>query len=240
MKLTFIGTRAFIKHRTKRHWYNAACLVSYRSTTILIDCGIDWLDKVTKIRPRPHAIFITHAHPDHSFGLQGHVPCPVYATQQTIRLLKNFSQIQFRVTSLRQPVKIGGVTVQAFPVEHSINAPAVGYRITAGKKSIFYVPDLVSIRAPNKALKNVSAYIGDGARVMKSRVFRRGKKLFGHTAVATQVHWCQRLGVPQAIFTHCGTEIVTKPIATANKIRALGKKYGVKTVIACDRMVVKV
>jgi len=38
-----------------------------------------------------------------------------------------------------------GIEFEAFPVEHSLRAPAVGYRVTAGRRAIFYGPDLVSI-----------------------------------------------------------------------------------------------
>jgi hypothetical protein len=30
----------------------------------------------------------------------------------------------------------------------------------------------------------------------------------GHTPVRTQLTWCQKMGVPRAIITHCGAEIV--------------------------------
>jgi hypothetical protein len=44
---------------------------------------------------------------------------------------------------------------------------------------------------------------------MRSFVRRRGKALIGHSPVRTQLTWCQKEGVPKAIITHCGSEIVT-------------------------------
>ena len=52
-------------------------------------------------------------------------------------------------------------------------------------------------------------YIGDGATVTQSFIRKRGKALIGHSAVRTQLAWCQKEGVPRAFITHCGSEIVT-------------------------------
>jgi glyoxylase-like metal-dependent hydrolase (beta-lactamase superfamily II) len=47
----------------------------------MIDCGADWLARLKAVAPS--AIVITHAHPDHAFGLARGAPCPVYATAET-------------------------------------------------------------------------------------------------------------------------------------------------------------
>ena len=47
----------------------------------MVDCGEDWLGNLDGLHL--HAIVITHAHPDHAFGLKEGAPCPVYATQIT-------------------------------------------------------------------------------------------------------------------------------------------------------------
>ena len=46
-------------------------------------------------------------------------------------------------------------------MEHSILAPAVGYRVSAGRVRIFYAPDLIFIHDRAAALKGVQLYIGD-------------------------------------------------------------------------------
>jgi ribonuclease BN (tRNA processing enzyme) len=68
MKLTFLGTRGYIEARNERHYRHSALLVSYRRRRVMIDCGEDWLGQIPK--PPPHAIVLTHAHPDHAFGLR--------------------------------------------------------------------------------------------------------------------------------------------------------------------------
>jgi hypothetical protein len=90
-----------------------------------------------------------------------------------------------------------------------LRAPAVGYRITAGKPAVFYSPDLVFIHDRRKALDGIAAYIGDGASISRRLVGRRGRRLIGHAPIETQFAWCQASGVPRALITHCGTQIVT-------------------------------
>lgn len=99
--------------------------------------------------------------------------------------------------------------VSGISVEHSILAPAVGYRISAGRARIFYGPDLLFIHNRAAALKDVQIYIGDGAAITRSFVRRRGERLIGHANVRTQLGWCAKEGVPLVIITHCGSEIVT-------------------------------
>ena len=129
--------------------------------------------------------------------------------------------------------------MQAFTVEHSIRAPAVGYRISAGGISVFYAPDLVFIHRRGRALRNLRAYIGDGATLKRPLVRRRGDTLIGHTTIATQIHWCGTEGVPLAIITHCGTQIVTAPMRSMTRVVGdLGRANGVRAVLAYDGLVV--
>jgi len=119
VKLTFLGTRGEIDARTRRHRMHTSLLVSYRSANVIIDCGLDWLGKLKRVSPR--AIVLTHAHPDHAWGLKQGAPCAVYPIKDR------------HVIKERKPTKICGITFDAFPVEHSILSPAVGYRVSAGR-----------------------------------------------------------------------------------------------------------
>lgn len=202
----------------------------------MIDCGRDWLKKVPAIDP--DAILITHAHSDHAKGLKHGAPCPVYATLETWNVIKRYNIDDRRIIVPRKPLAIEGIDVEAFDVVHALNAPAVGYRITAGKSTIFYVPDLVKIKHQAQALKNIDLYIGDGAIISRRiLVKKRGKTFIGHSPISEQLKWCHKQNVTRAIFTHCGTEIVAgdqKEIT--EKITTLGKKYGVTVRVAFDGM----
>jgi len=235
MKLKFLGTRGEIEKRTRRHRMHTSLMVSYRAANVMIDCGLDWLGKFGRLHPK--AIVLTHAHPDHAWGLRDGAPCPVHAPQKTWQTLTRCRVEDRHVINERSPTKICGITFEAFPLEHSILAPAVGYRVSAGRASIFYVPDLVFIHERAEALKNVQIYIGDGATVTRSFIRRRGKTLIGHSPVRTQLTWCEKEGVAQAIITHCGSEIVTgdeRKLST--KLQAMGAERGVEVRIAYDGM----
>ena len=174
MKFTFLGTRGEIETRTRRHRMHTSLLVSYRGANVMIDCGLDWLGKLERLRPS--AIVLTHAHPDHAWALRNGAPCPVYAPQKTWRTLKNCRVKDRHLIKERTPTKICGITFEAFTVEHSILAPAVGYHVSAGGARIFYAPDLVFIHERAAALQGVQIYIGDGATVTPARSFGDGAK----------------------------------------------------------------
>ncbi len=235
MQLTFLGTRGEIDARTRRHRMHTSLLASYRSANVMIDCGLDWLGKLKRVSPS--AIVLTHAHPDHAWGLKRGAPSPVYAPEKTWQELRHYPIKDRHVIKERTPTKICGITFEAFPVEHSILSPAVGYRVSAGRACIFYAPDLIFIHERNAALNSVQIYIGDGATVTRSFIRRRDQALIGHSPVRTQLTWCEKEGVARAIITHRGSEIVTGDEGKlCAKLRVMAAERGVDVRIAYDGM----
>ncbi len=239
MKISFLGTRGNIDAKTRRHKRHTITMVSYKRTRVMIDCGLDWRGKFEQYKP--DAIFITHAHPDHADGLKDGAPCPVYATKESWELMKKFPIEKKHVVRYRKPFTIGSLRFEAFFVIHSLRAPAVGYRITAEKKIIFVVHDLISIKQRRAALKDVQLYIGDGASITRPIIRRKDSKLFGHTTIRAQLGWCETENVPHAIFTHCGSQIVKGDERVLGaKVRKMGKERGVDASIAYDGLEVKI
>lgn len=238
MKLTFLGTRGCIEAATTRHGRHSTLQIAYRGRRVMIDCGEDWLGQVFALRP--HAIFLTHAHPDHAFGLREGAPCPVYATAETWELIGHYPIAERHLVHPRQPVDFRGLILEAFSVQHSIRAPAVGYRVSAGRAAIFYAPDLVFIHERAAALQGCRLYIGDGATVSRSFVRRSGDQLFGHTPVSTQLTWCRKEGVEKMIVSHCGNEIVQgEAEGILDTIAALARERQVAVEVAHDGMEVR-
>jgi phosphoribosyl 1,2-cyclic phosphodiesterase len=199
----------------------------------MIDCGLDWRRRLDRVGPR--AIVITHGHPDHAFGLQDGAPCPVHATVQTWHHIEKYPIPDRHVIEPRSPRQIEGITFEAFSVEHSIRCPAVGYRVTTDGAAFFYVPDVVYIPAIEEALHGVRLFIGDGASMERGLVRRQGERIFGHAAVKTQLGWCAKHGVPEAVFTHCGTEVVGGDSRElSRKLRAWGRERRVACRFAYD------
>lgn len=204
----------------------------------MVDAGEDWLGELEDLHPR--AIIVTHAHPDHAWGLREGSPAPVWATEETWDALEGYpipteGRHVVRPRSSFEPVE--AVTFEAFTVDHSTRAPAVGYRITAGRVSVFYVPDVVYIHERSEALAGCSAYLGDGATMKRSLVRRSGEHLIGHAPVFTQLGWCAAEGVPRAIITHCGSEIVKGDERVLGaRLRTWADERGVEAELAHDGM----
>ena len=183
----------------------------------------------------PTAIVLTHAHADHAGGLAQGAPCVVYATSDTLHLLRRFPIRDRRRMPLKKSVTIGGIRFTAYPVQHSIRAPAVGYRVSAETGSFFYLPDVAKLPNAPDALCGVGVYIGDGATMRRSMVRVKGGKLIGHAPITTQLDWCANANVRRAIFTHCGSPIVRgDPRASSATVRRLGRERGIDARLARD------
>lgn len=239
MRLTFLGTRGEIPIRSRRHARHTSTEVAYLRRRIVIDLGEDWRGRGRHLAA--DAVVVTHAHVDHVGGLRDGVACPVYATPETWEAIGDWPVSGRHVLSPWTACDIAGVTFEAVPVEHSVRAPAVGYRITAGAATVFYVPDVAAIPESARALAGVSLYVGDGATLNRPLLKRREGILTGHTSIAAQLDWCRVHGVPRAIFTHCGSSIVGGDARVIGaRIAALGHLRGVVARLAHDGLAVQV
>lgn len=234
MKLTFLGTRGYIEAVSDAHRMHTSTLVTYRGRSIRLDCGEDWLGHCDEVRAQ--AIFITHCHPDHAWGLKQGTDLPVYATAESWEQMRSWPVAKQHTIAEREVVTLGRIAVQAFRVQHSTRCPAVGYRITAGAATIFYAPDVIYILDREAALCGCDVYVGDGATLDRNFVRRQKDtgELIGHTPVRTQLTWCQKLGVLRMIVTHCGTQIVRGGAEAERKLQEYAAERGVRAQIATD------
>jgi phosphoribosyl 1,2-cyclic phosphodiesterase len=205
----------------------------------MIDCGTDWLQEVHRLAP--DAIVLTHAHPDHVYGLRNGSPCPVYAPSTVWQAITSWPIEERHCLASRASADICGVRFESFTLAHSVIAPAVGYRVTDGRKTIFYAPDVLRIRQTMAALRDTDLYIGDGATIERPivRIERRKGVPVGHASIATQLDWCARAGVARAIFTHCGRAIVAGRREVEMRISDLGRARHVETAVAEDELRVR-
>ena len=233
MELTFLGTRGEIDIHSRLHRRHSALLVEDNGARVMIDCGADWLGRLDAIAPM--AIVLTHAHRDHAAGLTGGAPCPVFATEETLDLIRRFPLRDLRRLPVRKSVMIGEIAFEAIPVQHSIRAPAVGYRVSARGACLMYLPDVAGIPHASKVLCGIDIYIGDGATIRRSMLRHKGGTLIGHAPIVSQLTWCKKAAVRRAIFTHCGSPIVRGDGRKMNAlIRRLGHENGIDACLAHD------
>jgi ribonuclease BN (tRNA processing enzyme) len=235
LKLTFLGTRAWIDAKSERHRRHSALLIAYHGWRLMVDCGEDWRPHLAELAP--DAIVLTHAHPDHAFGLADGAPCPVFATEASWADLGAYPLDDRRTLPRREPTPVLELGVEAFPVLHATRCPTVALRIEAGGSRLVYAPDVVDIEERAAALAGVDLFIGDGVSLTRSHVRRAGGSLVGHTTIRAQLGWCAEAGVTRALFTHCGREIVEGDERRLRpKLEAMGRERGVAAGFAHDGM----
>jgi phosphoribosyl 1,2-cyclic phosphodiesterase len=200
----------------------------------MIDCGTDWAGRVAALDP--DVIVLTHAHDDHAAGLKSGAPCLVCATNETWQHLSKWPVPNRQIIQSRQPTAMLGMLFEAVPVEHSLRCPAVAYRITAGRASILYAPDVAAFLDLAAAMAGIDLYIGDGASLRRPILRRRGGHLIGHAPVLRQLEWCRQQGVRRVHITHCGSEVVRNHSQAQRLVQQWGRDRGLAALIVHDGM----
>ncbi len=228
MRLTFLGTKGYIEEHSRKHYYHSSLLIEYKKFRLLIDHG-------TNSKPlsmiKADAILISHGHPDTFKWVvkDENYDGPIYTTKETKELSK-FKK-KFRILKPNKWFSLGPFKIMAYPVVHSFRAPAAGFKIKADK-TILYNSDLVVMK-DKRVLKDVDLYIGDGSSVRGNLVRKRGKQLFGHARMQTQINWCRQYGIKDIIFTHVGKEVIEKG---DKKVLRLIKQDGFSLSLSYDGM----
>lgn len=232
MQLTFLGTGNSSGFSNTRHRLHSALLFEGPQGRVMIDCGSDWLEELPHLAPE--ALLLTHAHPDHSGGLEQGAPCPVYATADTWQRLSDYPLTEKRLLEAGKMQAINGLLIQAVPLFHSLRAPTVGLRIQAGNTCLFYAPDVAALIEPATSLKGVDLYIGDGSALDNSLLRVEQGRPCGHAPVSDQLQWCRAAGVESIIVTHCGGAIIGDEDSACDQIAALAANFGIDLKIAFD------
>ncbi len=203
IRLHFYGTRGYVEEKSRAHSGHSAFTVEAEGFRLLCDFGQNRKGLLEKIRP--DAIFVSHAHPDHAWGLGEGTDIPVHASAITHEITRDLP-VRERVTlEPERSVRVGPFRLTAFPVVHSVRCPCVAARIESGDFAMVYSGDIVAFERPEAALAGAALYIGDGSTLKGSLVRRHPTgPLMGHTTVRAQLGWLGKYGVARAVFSHFG------------------------------------
>ena len=203
VRLTFFGSRGYVEESSPTHEGHSAFAVDAGGFRLLCDFGRNRRGLLGKIRP--DAIVVSHAHPDHAWGLEEGTDVPVYASKATHEILAGLPIRKRVVMPSGRRRRIGPFSATLFPVVHSVRCPCTAVRLEAGGKTLLYSGDVVSFPEPDRAFRRTDLYVGDGSTLTGSLVRRHESGiLIGHTTVRAQLGWLGRHGVPRAIFAHFG------------------------------------
>jgi len=203
VNIRFYGTKGYVEESSKAHAGHSAFVLEDGGFRLLCDFGDNRRGLLTKIRP--DAIFVSHAHPDHGWGLWEGTDVPVHASAVTHALLRELPLTNRVTLAPEEPVEIGPFRLSAHPVIHSVRCPCIGARIESGGLTLVYSGDIVAFENPDAALAGADVYIGDGSTLRGALVRRHpGGALIGHTTVRAQLGWLSRFGVIRAVFSHFG------------------------------------
>jgi len=241
MRLRFYGTKGYVEESSRAHAGHSAFTIEAEGFRLLCDFGQNRKGLLQKIRP--DAVFVSHAHPDHAWGLEEGTRVPVHASAITHEITKDLP-IDRRVTlQPENAVRAGPFRLTAFPVVHSVRCPCVAARIEVAGEVVVYSGDIIAFEDPEKALTGAHLYIGDGSTLKGSLVRRHTSgALMGHTTVRAQLGWLSRFGVPRAIFSHFGKgpiELGEQALKGALEALATEKAPGCRVTAARDGLAIE-
>ncbi len=236
MLLHFFGTKGYVEEESPGHRGHSAWTLEIEGFRLLCDFGQNRKGMLETIRP--DAVFVSHAHPDHAWGLEEGTRIPVYASAVTHEITKDLPVDARVALEPGRPARVGPLRLTSFPVVHSVRCPCVGVRIETPEGTVVYSGDVVAFEDPESALSGASLYVGDGSTLKGSLVRRHASGvLIGHTTVRAQLGWLAKYRVPRAIFSHFGKgPIEMGEAALAESLEALAaeKAPGCRVLAACD------
>jgi ribonuclease BN (tRNA processing enzyme) len=239
MLLRFYGTKGYVKARSRSHAGHSAFTVEAAGFRLLCDFGENRKGRLGAIGP--DAIFVSHGHPDHAWGLAEGAKVPVLASESTHALLSEYPLARRVRLEPGRAEAVGPFRLTAFAVVHSIRCPCVAARVETPEGTLVYSGDIVTFEAPEsaeQALAGADVYVGDGSTLTASLVRRHSSgALLGHTTVRAQLAWLAKAGVPRAVFSHFGEEPIAmgdRALESAIKELARAKAPGCEVFVARD------
>lgn len=181
--------------------------------TILIDAGPDILFQLKKHTISPDAVFITHDHSDANFG---------------VKYLKNAEILAESLGNIKpgKEIKIFGIKIIPFRVQHALNVKTFGFKILTGNKKIAYISDIANLKGVKKWIFDTDIIFADGSNLSQN--------LPTHMSIISQLKSYKRWGIKKIFFTHIGHKTLPHP-ALVKYVKSIYKNSD----IAYDGMQIK-
>lgn len=246
-KIIFLGTAAAVASGKRD---NTSLFFRAGKEKVLIDCPGSVVQKLCKCGidfRKISAVFLTHAHPDHVYGLPSLIhslsgrkePVKVFAKEQTVRLVKKlislfnlngegFPPIEYKSVNFGDKISFQGFGVEIFKVRHTPSS--IGLKISWGKVSVVYSGDTGPCGELIKAAENCDYLIHDCFAPVRFK-----KKVseidVGHTSALTLGGIARRTSAKCLIPIHFSQE---HRFSMQDIKREIRKNYKGKIIIAED------
>lgn len=162
------------------------------------------------------AIFTTHSHGDHYFGLPGLIqsmtlsdrrePLTITGPKNLVDaltfffksgLIKPGFKVDLQVVTPSYVYSDGKIQVRAFPVEHSVES--YGYHVTIGKKTLCYTGDTAPTKSTIEACRGVDILIHEATFTTSYEEEARSQK---HSTARDAAHIAEEAGVGLLVLLH--------------------------------------
>ncbi len=182
--------------------------------TILIDSGVDFYHQIHRSqKTNLKAIFISHVHPDHYFGLWdvGHLmsskPTIYLSSENQKAIVKRINDLMttFLLREAKnfkhsEAVKTNEVKITPFLVDHSTNIETYGFQLVEKKKSLVYISDLRNVpKSSQKYCQKADILALDGSNLKPA-----GPKQWGHMPIEKSIPLAKKLKAKRVYYTHIG------------------------------------
>src|SRR5512143_2335746 len=105
MRLHFYGTKGYVEEESAEHGGHSAFTLTADGFRLLCDFGQNREGLLRRIRP--DAILVSHAHPDHAWGLMEGTKLPVYASEVTHQITRELPIERREILRPRRLARIG-------------------------------------------------------------------------------------------------------------------------------------
>ncbi|MFQ5493063.1 MAG: MBL fold metallo-hydrolase [Candidatus Dojkabacteria bacterium] len=197
---------------------NNSLLVQRNGYKLMLDCGFSIPDELWKYNNDTDlidAIFVSHTHADHYFGIpalftrwleeEREKPVSIITTEENIDLLQQLLDFAYRDTrnyykfdinfisvNKSQQIQVGGIDLEFAETDHTVSNLAV--KVSDGENTLVYSGDGIPTRESEELYRSCDLLVHDA--------YYWDKKSWGHPLIKDLIPMANRLNVKALALTH--------------------------------------